>query len=114
MYYIQGPRSRDLISGLRALADFLEVHPDLPRPLTVEVAVYPTEADDAAMCTGVDRIAAKLGPSVERSGPRRGLYSAGIRFGPVQYRTVAVLEEARKRFAASLKRDRSATEEGRA
>jgi hypothetical protein len=75
--------------GLRALADFLATHSELPVPTpTSNVTVYPAGTDEAKRAE-VERIARYLGvPPTDRLG----LYRAVRSFGPVVYQAVAILE----------------------
>ena len=41
MTYANPAERRDLISGLRALADFLEDNPEIPAPFSADVLVFP-------------------------------------------------------------------------
>ncbi len=73
------------VDGLRALADFLATHGELPLPpYDSDVTVY-TDGTDDAKGAEVDRIARCL--SV-RPGHHQGLYKARRRFGPVAYQAV--------------------------
>jgi len=47
MTYASPPQRQALISGLRALADFLESNPDVPAPEYTDVLVFPPSASDA-------------------------------------------------------------------
>jgi hypothetical protein len=77
------------ITGFRALADFLEAHPDLPVPrFSVHdgLTVYPAGCD-ADKRAEVDRVAVVL----DAIPDGHGLYQACRRFGDcVAYRIVAV------------------------
>ncbi|MFI0425257.1 hypothetical protein [Spongiactinospora sp. 9N601] len=92
-----------LISGLRDMADFLHDNPNIPVPRSdVSVLHFPAWAQDAEMCAHVDHIAALLGTEIDQEDAAYGHYSTGIRFGPVEYRAVAVLAERRARHEALL------------
>lgn len=94
---------RELISGLRALAAFLDSHPQVPVPRYGSVRVsmhtnYDTDAStEAEAITEVRRIAALLGttPIAEN-----GHHVAGIAFGSVRYEAVLVTQAAMERRAA--------------
>lgn len=85
-----------VIAGLRALADFLDQHPDLPTPL-VDARIYPHGDTDADERATVDQIAALLGV------PAQGTtyYQATRMFGGVPYRACAITREAMARYHAS-------------
>jgi hypothetical protein len=76
-------------AGLRALADFLGAHPQLPVPqysIFAGLTVYPTGTQEDKRAE-VDRIADVLQVNTEEFG----VYQAERRFGgPVAYRAVAV------------------------
>jgi hypothetical protein len=87
MNHTTDPKARAVFAdGLRALADFLSAHGDLPVPSpTSEVSVYPDGTDNAKKAE-IERIARCLG--VAPVG-RLGLYRAARNFGPVVYQAVA-------------------------
>ncbi|RBQ16937.1 hypothetical protein DP939_28185 [Spongiactinospora rosea] len=92
-----------LISGLRDMADFLHDNPDIPVPRSdVSVLHFPARSEDAEMCAQVDHIAALLDSAIDQEDAAYGHYSTGIRFGPVEYRAVAVLAERRARHEALI------------
>jgi len=77
---------RDVSRSLRALADFLDEHPDVPVS-DVEAAPYITGTDEEERAE-VDRLAAILGSSVEDAGSH---YRVRRDFGAgVVYRAVAI------------------------
>jgi hypothetical protein len=88
MNHTTDPQARAVFAdGLRALADFLSAHGDLPVPsLTGEVSVYPEGTDDTKKAE-VERIARCLGVA---PADRLGLYRAARNFGPVVYQAVAI------------------------
>jgi hypothetical protein len=78
-----------LIDGLRALADFLQDHPDVPAPRWADVYVFPLRGTDEQMRAEIDQIAARIGAEpADDAGS--GHYAAARLFGPVQYRAVAI------------------------
>lgn len=89
-----------VIAGLRALADFLDHHPDLPTP-TVRASVFPHGDTEAAERATVDQIAAVLG--VTAAGPTH--YSATRMFGGVEYRACAITRDAMARYHAATSYD---------
>ncbi|MEU7692545.1 hypothetical protein [Microbispora hainanensis] len=89
-----------LIAGLRALADFLEANPAVPVPCSANVLHFPQRATDAEMCAEVDHISELLGTSIDPRERESGHYAASIRFGPVEYRAVAILAARRAQYEA--------------
>jgi hypothetical protein len=77
-----------LISGLRALADYLESNPEVPAPAYPVVYTFPSADDWAQMRVGIDATAARLGVNAHLTGG--GHYVAARLFGPVEYRAVAI------------------------
>ncbi|WP_328708694.1 hypothetical protein [Microbispora hainanensis] len=86
-----------LIAGLRALADFLDANPAIPVPRSVYALHFPHGATDAEMCAEVDQIAELLDAPINQEF---GHYGASIRFGPVEYKAVAVLAARRAQYEA--------------
>ncbi|MEU6780401.1 hypothetical protein ABZ912_14460 [Nonomuraea angiospora] len=89
-----------LIDGLRALADFLDAHPDVPLNSWASVSYSVTatnlntddrDQDDVERAE-VDRVAAILGvtPTLSDNGSH---YTALRTFGPVEYRATAITQE---------------------
>jgi hypothetical protein len=79
-----------LIAGLRALADYLENHPDLPVPeYGSEVTVYP-DGSEAEQRAEIDRIACLLGVIPTDNTSRDGHYTAQKTFGRITYRAVYI------------------------
>lgn len=93
-YASQDERSR-LIDGLRAVAQFLHDHPDIPAPRWADVLVFPPDGSDEKKCAEIDAVAARIG--VEPREIVSGHYSISLSFGPVEYRVVAICEELRNR-----------------
>jgi hypothetical protein len=91
-YADQDERSR-LIDGLRAVAQFLQDHPDVPAPCWADVLVFPPESTDEEKRAEIDVIATRIGTETTESA--RGHYSCSISFGSVQYRAVAIPESPR-------------------
>ena len=54
MTYADPRRRRDLITGLRMLADFLEDSPEIPAPYCVDVLVFPPDGPERG-CLRRDR-----------------------------------------------------------
>jgi hypothetical protein len=84
-----------LISGLRALADFLENNPDIPAPEYTDVLVFPPPAPDAEKRRQIDVIASRIGSVAETFSAYRH-YQTSRRFGPVEYRAVAIPADENK------------------
>ena len=73
-----------LIAGLRALADFLQDHPDVPAPRWADVYVFPPRGTDEQMRAEIDQIAARIGAEATDDvglRPLRG--SASLRTRPI-------------------------------
>lgn len=96
-----------LIDGLRALADFLQVHPDLPVDCWANISYSVTvggamgeDDTEPAKCAEVDRVAAILGvtPTIRANGDH---YTAVLAFGPVVYQATAVTKERLARHLAA-------------
>jgi hypothetical protein len=90
-----------LIAGLRALAAYLETHPDVPAPYSVEAHVFASGSDDVKRAQ-VDQIAALIGTQIEADRLSHGHYSTRRAFGPVRYNAVAILDAARARYDALM------------
>lgn len=89
---IETTHRQDTIAGLRALADFLEAHPDVPVSGEQVVSYWtPAGLRSVEARTQVDKIAAVLGVT---AGPRAVLksatHAARRRFGPVIYQAAAI------------------------
>lgn len=89
-----------LIAGLRALADFLDANPAIPVPHSIDALHIPHHATDAEICAEVDHIAELLGTPISTRDRAYGHYAASIRFGPVEYRAVAILAARRAQYEA--------------
>jgi hypothetical protein len=89
MTYANSTKRQALISGLRALADFLESNPDVPVPEYTDVLVFPSSASDAGKRREIDVIASRIGSVAESFSSYRH-YQTSRRFGPVEYRAVAI------------------------
>ncbi|MER6583504.1 hypothetical protein [Nonomuraea sp. NPDC001023] len=90
-----------LITGLRALAAFLESNLEIPvtHPRMV-LHEFPKHGPDTAMCADVDKVAALLGTKIDPHHRPYGHYSTGLDFGPVRYEYTAILATARARHDA--------------
>jgi hypothetical protein len=96
MTYANPIQRQELITGLRALASFLESNPEVPAPSFADVLVFPPFASDAEKRQEIDVIASRIGAGTETSSACRH-YTASRRFGPVEYRAVAIpADEARE------------------
>jgi len=96
-YYANDAQRVRLIAGLRDLADFLDQNPDVPAPWQTDLLVFPSEASDAEMFAEIGTIAGLIGSTPSNDGSPNGHYGAVRRFGPVQYRAVAIPRRARKK-----------------
>lgn len=86
-----------LLHGLIHLAAFLQANPDVPTPRRAVVHYFAEHGDDDQMRARIDAIAGLLGSTADPDG---GHYTTSVRFGPVEYRAVAILSDARARHAA--------------
>ncbi len=89
MTYANPIQRQELITGLRALADFLENNPEVPAPSSTDVLVFPPSATDSGKRREIDIIAMLIGSGTEIS-PSRRHYMTSRQFGPVEYRAVAI------------------------
>jgi hypothetical protein len=89
-YYTNHDERSRLIDGLRAVAQFLQDHPDVPAPRWTDVLVFPPDGPNEEKRVEIDIIAARIG--AEASESTGGHYSCSISFGPVEYRAVAIPE----------------------
>lgn len=79
------------ITGLRALADFLEANPAVPiKEYGGDYNVYTRTGDDAAAVAAVDQVAALLNTEVTDDRPRDGHYIASKTFGRITYQIVHI------------------------
>jgi hypothetical protein len=88
MTYANANERTALISGLRALADYLDSDPEVPAPFHTDMLTFPPDNDWQAMCTEIDTIAARLGVTGRKTAG--GHYVASRSFGPIEYRAVAI------------------------
>ncbi|MBE3010874.1 hypothetical protein IL992_16985 [Microbispora sp. NEAU-D428] len=94
------------ISGLRALANFLEANPAVPVPRgSIRVSYFPKRASDAEMRAEIDHLTGLLGTAIESPSLPYGHYSTGLDFGPVRYEAIAILADARARHEALISYD---------
>jgi hypothetical protein len=94
--YANPAQRQALISGLRALADFLERNPDVPAPKHTDVLVFPPDdMSDAGQQREVDIIASRIGSGIEITSYRHH-YQTSRQFGPVAYLAVAIPSDALK------------------
>jgi hypothetical protein len=89
MTYANTIERQALISGLRELAGFLESNPDVPVPAFIDFLVFPPPAPDDGKRREVDVIASLIG-SVAVTASSYRHYTTSRRFGPVEYRAVAI------------------------
>jgi hypothetical protein len=83
------------ITGLRALADFLEANPTVPvSEYGQDYNLYVRTDTDASAVAEVDRIAAILGSPVRDDTRRGGHYWAVKTFGRITYRAVHIPSRA--------------------
>jgi hypothetical protein len=97
MTYASETERDALIAGFRALADFLENHPDVPAPVYASVLVFPPNATDVGRHAEIDVIASRIGAGIETSEYGHH-YITSRNFGPVEYRAVFIPDENRERW----------------
>ncbi|GID26820.1 hypothetical protein [Paractinoplanes brasiliensis] len=88
-------RRQALADGLRALADFLQEHPDLPASTGQEIHHCVGGRDDAEGITNLTTIAELLGGSVTATGggpltEATTHFQVSRSFGPVHYRATYI------------------------
>jgi hypothetical protein len=89
------------ITGLRALADFLEANPAVPvNEYGHDLIVSVRAADDAAAAALVDKAAALLGVDVDDDTRHGGHYTATRSFGRISYRIVHIPQHRRDQYRA--------------
>lgn len=93
-YATPAQRSR-LIAGLRDLAAYLEAHPEVPAPPTVDTVAFAPAGTDAQMRAEIERIASLIDSAPDPRAEVYGYHRTARDFGPVQYRAVAAREQAR-------------------
>lgn len=92
MSYADSAERTEFISGLRALADYLESNSVVPAPkYTATIYVFPPNGSDAERRAAVDAIASLLFTRAATS--LGGHYETARFFGPVEYRAVAIPRE---------------------
>ncbi|MFI0418313.1 hypothetical protein [Spongiactinospora sp. 9N601] len=88
LYTPEENHRRQLISGLRRLAYFLEVHRDIPAPRSVDVIAFLDAQPGAPAFAQLEQVAALLESAVEHGCVAKD-------FGAVTYRAIAPKEELR-------------------
>ncbi|MBD2896269.1 hypothetical protein amrb99_52150 [Actinomadura sp. RB99] len=92
-----------VISGLRALADFLEANPAVPVPEYGDTFdVFPRDCDDACSVALVNDVAELLGVAVDDDRPFGGHYTASKSFGRIAYRIVHIPDRNRREYEARM------------
>lgn len=90
-----------VITGLRALADFLEANPAVPvNEYGNDLLVSVRTGDDASAAAVVDHAAALLGVDVHDDTRRGGHYTATRTFGRISYRIVHIPDCSRREYRA--------------
>ncbi|WP_141580468.1 hypothetical protein [Actinomadura sp. WMMA1423] len=90
-----------IVSGLRALADFLEANPAVPVNEYGHDFLFPVRAtDETSAAAQVDHAAALLGVDVSDETRRDGHYSAERTFGRITYRIYHIPERRRRQYRA--------------
>jgi hypothetical protein len=102
MTYASPEERSSLIAGLRDLADLLEGNPEVPAPRWTDVMVFPPDGTENEMRAEIDRIAALIDASISDQTADDGHYTASRKFGPVQYKAVAIPARWLARRAARM------------
>jgi hypothetical protein len=89
MTYASPIQRQELIAGFHMLADFLAGNPEVPVPPSVDILVFPSFASDSAKRREIDLIASRIGSRSQTFSSYRH-YQTSRRFGPVEYRAVAI------------------------
>ena len=96
------PGRARLVSGLRALADYLESAPAVPvQPYGVHIVVH-AQGTDSEMKAQVDLVGEILGAPPDEEDPGSGHYEVRQSFGPVTYKFLAISDERMARHAAFM------------
>lgn len=91
-YYSDSTERAELVAGLRELAAFLEMSPDVPAPRWADVMAFPRNDTAEQDRAEIDVIAASIGVETRDNG--RGHYTASLFFGPVEYRAIAISKDS--------------------
>ncbi|MGW2312795.1 hypothetical protein [Actinomadura luteofluorescens] len=91
-----------VITGLRALADFLETNPCVPVHEYGATFPFSVCEGDAASAARVDQVAALLGVPVADDRPTGGHYTASKSFGRITYRIVHVPQRRHDEYDAYM------------
>ena len=91
MIYTTQPTARaEFITGLRALATYLETHPGLPVPSSgANITLYADPTEDGGRGQ-VAHIAAQLGATVFDETRQDGHLTATRMFGPIAYMVISI------------------------
>jgi hypothetical protein len=95
MTYANAAKRQALISGFRELASFLEGNPDVPAPASIDLLVFPPGVSDDAKRREIDVIASLIDSGTMTVSSYRH-YQTSRRFGPVEYRAVAIPADENK------------------
>jgi len=95
MTYANATERQALISGLRELADFLDSNRDVPAPAYADFLVFPPAGSEDGKRREIDVIASLIGSGTATVSSYRH-YQTSRRFGPVEYRAVAIPADAHK------------------
>jgi hypothetical protein len=89
------------ITGLRALADFLEANPAVPvNEYGHDLIISVRNMDDASAAARVDQLAALLGVDVDDDTRHGGHYTATRSFGRITYSVVHIPEQRHREYHA--------------
>ncbi|WP_021591234.1 hypothetical protein [Actinomadura welshii] len=91
------------ITGLRALADFLEANPGVPvKEFGAHYTVTTRSGDDAAAAALVDQVAPLLGAEITDDRPHGGHYIASKTFGRIVYQIIHIPDRRMEEYHAHL------------
>jgi hypothetical protein len=91
-HYANASERTRFIAGLRELAEYLELSPDVPTPWGGTcVHVFPPRRTDEEQRAEIDIIAARI--NAQPCEVVSGHYTVSRCFGPVEYRAVAIDRE---------------------
>jgi hypothetical protein len=88
------------IDGLRALATFLQEHPDVPVPPYTTTLLYHADGTDEEQYAEVDRVAALLDVT-PTANAKDTHYRAARSFGPITYEALAIRAAYMRRMEAA-------------
>ncbi|MGI5207504.1 hypothetical protein ACQEU6_38745 [Spirillospora sp. CA-108201] len=104
MPYADTNQRTRLITGLRALAEYLEANPEVPAPCGTELMVF-VQGSDHAQRIEIDRVASLVGTKVSAPDPFSRHYRVTRDFGLVTYSAIAIPNAVRASYDALMTYD---------